>query len=106
MARTKGSTNKNKQFLLKRLQDMYGEDFHPIMKLAEMAANKKNDIRLRFDAWKEIAKYTEPQLKAVENTYRGELDMNMVQADPLTPEQWFEQQDCMGTPEGATEKSH
>ena len=32
-----GSANKNKAFLLKRLQDMYGEDFHPIMKMADNA---------------------------------------------------------------------
>lgn len=63
-----GSPNKNKAFLLKRLQDMYGEDFHPIMQMAEIASTEENDIRLRFDAWKEIAKYTEPQLKAVEHT--------------------------------------
>ena len=31
----KGTINKNKQFLLNRLQDMYGEDFHPIMRIAE-----------------------------------------------------------------------
>lgn len=31
----KGTINKNKQFLLSRLQDMYGDDFHPIMRIAE-----------------------------------------------------------------------
>jgi len=30
-----GSPNKNKKFLLNRLQAMYGEDFHPIMKMAK-----------------------------------------------------------------------
>ena len=28
-----GSPNKNKRFLLNGLQDMYGKDFHPIMKM-------------------------------------------------------------------------
>ena len=32
-----GSCNKIKKFLLNRLQDMYGDDFHPIMKMAENA---------------------------------------------------------------------
>ena len=32
-----GSPNKNKRFLLNRLQDIYGKDFHPIMKMAENA---------------------------------------------------------------------
>ena len=68
MPSRKGSPNRNKAFLLKRLQDMYGEEFHPIMKMADIAADDDNDIRLRFDAWKEIAKYTEAQLKAVEIT--------------------------------------
>lgn len=35
MASRKGSPNRNKSFLLNRLQDMYGEDFHPIIKIAE-----------------------------------------------------------------------
>jgi len=67
MARPQGSLSKNKKFLLSRLQDMYGEDFHPIMKMAEIATDTDNDIKLRFDAWKEIAKYTEPQLRAVDH---------------------------------------
>jgi len=32
-----GSPNKNKKFLLNRLQYMYVQDFHPIMKMAENA---------------------------------------------------------------------
>ena len=34
MPRPIGSANKNKKFLLNRLQDMYGEEFHPIMSIA------------------------------------------------------------------------
>lgn len=71
----KGIPNKNKIFLLKRLQDMYGDDFHPIMKAAEQAskmddvASKSKDIDDRkksVDAWMKIAEYTEPKLKAME----------------------------------------
>ena len=36
--RPEGSMNKNSRFLLTRLQDIYGEDFHPIMKIAENCA--------------------------------------------------------------------
>ncbi len=39
MASRLGSPNKNKQFLLKKLQDMYGKEFDPIMKMAEIAAS-------------------------------------------------------------------
>ena len=70
-----GLPNKNKRFLLNRLQDMYGKDFHPIMKMAENAmtlhelaskTNTINDLCRSIDAWDRIAKYTEPKLKAVD----------------------------------------
>ena len=70
-----GSPNKNKRFLLNRLQDMYGKDFHPIMKMAENAmtlhelackTNAMHDLSRSIDAWDRTAKYTEPKLKAVD----------------------------------------
>jgi hypothetical protein len=70
-----GSPNKNKKFLLARLQDMYGDQFHPIMKMAEAAskldyiAEQKGDVAALIAAlngWGKIAEYTEPKLKAVE----------------------------------------
>ena len=75
-----GSPNKNKRFLLNRLQDMYGKDFDPIIKMAENAmtlhelaskTNAMNDLSRSIDAWDSIAKYTEPKLKAVD-CYREE----------------------------------
>lgn len=94
-----GSPNKNKQFLLNRLQDMYGDDFHPIMKMAENAVtlqkiadeHKEDMVTLGKDddgnvaiisasgsanaalqAWDKIAPYTEPKLKALEVFGTGE----------------------------------
>ena len=70
-----GSPNKNKKFLLARLQDMYGEQFHPIMKMAETAskldyiAEQEGDVAAltaALNGWGKIAEYTEPKLKAVE----------------------------------------
>ena len=70
-----GSPNKNKKFLLARLQDMYGEQFHPIMKMAEAAskldyiAETEGDVTAltaALNGWGKIAEYTEPKLKAVE----------------------------------------
>ena len=70
-----GSPNKNKRFLLNRLQDMYGKGFHPIIKMAENAmilhrlaskTNSMDDLSRSIDAWDRIAKYTEPKLKAVD----------------------------------------
>lgn len=68
MARPTGSLNKNKDFLLKKLQAMYGDDFDPIMKMAEIASNKSNDDVLKLSAWKEVAQYVYPKLKSVEIT--------------------------------------
>lgn len=82
MPSRKGSPNRNKQYLMKRLQDMYGDDFHPIMRMAEaatdlqakLAAAKEQQTdtvdlyRAAIDAWDRIAQYTEPKLKAMEVT--------------------------------------
>ena len=60
-----GSPNNNKRFLLNRLQDIYGKDFHPIMKIADNAikhhelaskSNSMNDLSRSIDAWDRIAK--------------------------------------------------
>ena len=70
-----GIPNKNKKFLLARLQDMYGESFHPILKMAEAAskldyiAEAEADVtalNAAVNAWSKVAEYTEPKLKAVE----------------------------------------
>ena len=70
-----GIPNKNKKFLLARLQDMYGESFHPILKMAEAAskldyiADEEGDVtalNAAVNAWSKVAEYTEPKLKAVE----------------------------------------
>ena len=75
MTRPAGVPNKNKSFLLKRLQDMYGDDFHPIMRMAENAvtleemARQEPDagtIKAALDGWDKIAQYTEPKLKSIE----------------------------------------
>ena len=65
---------------MNRLQDMYGDDFHPIMKMAKNAYEYQANIeRLDEDTrmpllpeanklWEGIAQYVEPKLKAVEAT--------------------------------------
>jgi hypothetical protein len=80
MARPEGSSNRNKQFLLSRLQAMYGDEFHPIMSMAKNAHEfqqlldgKEGDPEFRgrdlIEAnklWEGIAQYVEPKLKSVE----------------------------------------
>ena len=70
-----GSPNRNKAFLMDRLKDMFGDDFHPIMRMAENAVTLHDqargtmdtaDLKLSIDAWDRIAQYTEPKLKASE----------------------------------------
>ena len=77
-----GRPNKNKKFLLARLQDEYGEQFHPIMQMAKNAhqmqsllENLPEDtsvetlfiaLKQAIDSWEKIAQYTEPKLKAME----------------------------------------
>jgi hypothetical protein len=54
---------------------MYGDQFHPIMRMAEQAAKlhnlasiseERDDLKSSIDAWDKIAQYTEPKLKATE----------------------------------------
>lgn len=80
MASREGSPNKNKQFLLKRLQDMYGDDFHPIMTMAKNAFEfqqlvdvkdgepefRGRDLIEANKLWEGIAQYVEPKLKAID----------------------------------------
>jgi hypothetical protein len=66
-----GIPNKNKKFLLARLQDMYGDQFHPIMNAHKLdyIAESEGDVsalNAAVNAWSKIAEYTEPKLKAVE----------------------------------------
>ena len=96
MARPLGASNRNKAFLLDRLKDMYGDDFHPIMRMAENAVTlhdqargtmDTSDLKLSIDAWDRIAQYTEPKLKASEVNLNAvikatEVDMSGVADDP------------------------
>lgn len=91
-----GSPNRNKAFLMDRLKDMYGDDFHPIMRMAENAVTLHDqargtmdttDLKSSIDAWDKIAQYTEPKLKASEVNLNAvvkatEVDMSGVSDDP------------------------
>jgi len=85
-----GTTNKNKQFLLKRLQAMYGDDFHPIMEIAkncvvlQKQADNLEDPDQRYSAlksanaeWSRMAEYTEPKLRAIE--VDASIDLGLIE---------------------------
>jgi len=93
----KGIPNRNKRFLLNRLQDMYGDDFHPIMRMAEQAVRLHEraetgdtaDIKASIDAWDKIAAYTEPKLKATEvdlTTSDGSMSPTVIELIPRLPD--------------------
>jgi hypothetical protein len=75
-------TKANEKFLLNRLKGMYGENFDPIMKMAENA-KKLQEIAEREEAssndfidankeWERIAQFTSPKLKSMEIKGDGE----------------------------------
>lgn len=93
----RGVPNRNKKFLLTRLQDMYGDDFHPIMRMAEQAdrlheiarSGETADIKASIDAWDKIAAYTEPKLKATEvdlTTSDGSMSPTVIELIPRLPD--------------------
>ena len=67
MPRPAGVPNKRKAALLKRLGEEF-PDYHPVAELARIAMDPENDTATRLQAHKEVAKYVEPQLKAVEHS--------------------------------------
>ena len=86
MSGKKGMVHKNKQFLLKRLQDMYGNDFDPVMQMSANAVKLQSLVDSVFDdsnatpkeklevlilaisAWEKPAQYTNAKLRAMEVT--------------------------------------
>ncbi len=68
----KGVPNKNKTFLLNRLKDIYGDDFSPVLKMAEQAQNlhelalnssQPTIIKASIEAWDKVASYVEPKVR-------------------------------------------
>jgi len=84
MGRPAGSTNKNREFLHNRLKDMFGDDFDPIIKAAEMATllqaeamscedqQRVQAMKASVDGWLRIGKFLTPELRAVELTGDGD----------------------------------
>jgi hypothetical protein len=65
--RAKGVPNKDKRTLIERLRAEY-PGYHPVIAMARIAHDPKSDRATQFAAHKEIARYIEPQRKAVEVT--------------------------------------
>ncbi len=86
MSRPKGAVGKNKQYLLNRLKDMYGDDFDPVMKMAAQAVKLDNladdepsvtNQKESIAAWGKIAEFVTPKLKATELTTDSALTVSV-----------------------------
>ena len=83
MGRTIGALNKNKDRLLRMLKETYGADFDPIMKMSEIASKEENEDGLKLQAWKEIAQYVYPKLKAVEVDLTADIQLSDLTEEAL-----------------------
>ncbi len=62
--RTSGTPNKKSKILSELLLEKFPE-YHPVLAMAAIANDEKQDINIRFHAHKEVAKYICPQLKSI-----------------------------------------
>ena len=89
----------NKKFLLNRLQDEYGDQFHPIMKMAEACDIMDRQLNMLIelneepktifaaakasvDAWEKIAPYVAPKLSAKSVDINGEVNHKVALESP------------------------
>jgi hypothetical protein len=84
---------------------MYGDDFHPIMRMAENAAllhdqarntSDANDLKASIDAWDKIAAYTEPKLKASEVNLNAKVEATEVDMTGISDEPESAGEDLFG----------
>jgi len=65
--RNKGGKNKDKQAVADLLEEMNCDPFAGMAEIAKMARDQ-GDFGIAVTCYKELAKYTKPQLKAIEHT--------------------------------------
>ena len=103
MGRPKGSLNRNKRSLLARLKEEYGEEFHPILRIAQNCVDlqksakrekdpEKRDIKLKAAnaEWARMAEYVEPKLKSIEHDVSGNVSHAVISDKPMSEEEWEE----------------
>lgn len=80
--RKKGTPNAERKELYILLAEKY-PNYNPVLAMADMAQDKKLDDNLRLQAHKEVAKYTFPQLKAMEvsGNMTGETVIRFIRED-------------------------
>jgi len=60
-----GTPNRKTTEIVGLILDRY-PDYHPLLSLVQIATDLNNDVSIRLQANKEIAKYVCPQLKSIE----------------------------------------
>jgi hypothetical protein len=82
-----GVPNKERRELFDMMAEKY-PDYNPVISMIEIARDYNNEIDLRFQAHKEVAKYVFPQLKAVEfsGTNGGAMEIHITYGDDLIKE--------------------
>ena len=77
MAREYGSVNKNRAFLIKKLKEMFREDFDPILRASEQAtrlhamamdSDDSKTVKDSVDSWLKIGEFVMPKMRAMEMT--------------------------------------
>jgi hypothetical protein len=70
-----GSPNKNRHAALVLLKKKLGEDFHPLIEMADIYSSlPKDDYDRRFNVMKEISPYCIPKLKHLDISADVEMD--------------------------------
>ncbi len=84
--RVAGKPNKDKEEL-KQLMAKKHPNYNPVIALADIANDDSNDVNIRLQAHKEVAKYIEPQLKSseVKSTSEVKQTVEFVGGYPNTP---------------------
>lgn len=81
MPSRKGSQNKNKDRLLRTIQEEF-PNYNPLLELVKIANSEEATTAEKITCNKEVAQYVNPKLKAVEHS--GDMTVNHV---PLTKEE-------------------
>lgn len=81
MPSRKGSPNKNKDRLLRTIQEEF-PNYNPLLELAKIAHSDEATTSEKITCNKEIAQYVNPKLKAVEHS--GDMTVNHI---PLSKEE-------------------
>lgn len=75
--RLPGTPNKKSLEIRDLVAEKY-PGYHPVLALAEIATDPANEVSIRLQANKEVAKYVAPQLKAVEIKHKEDEEVRII----------------------------